>query len=154
MRERGREREGGEGWGIVFLFARSSQVARLQRGIVHRDIKPSNMLLGKDGYLRLCDYGLSKRLPAGQKTKTCVGTLAYIPPEQIHGDAYDHSADLWSLGISTYELYYGFTPFEPMDKTDETEWKASTTRNIRTANVRFPHSEVELLLLLYQHYTS
>ena len=54
-----------------------------QRGVIHRDIKPSNFLLDARGYVKICDYGLSKFLRQGDRTRTWLGTLAYIPPEQV-----------------------------------------------------------------------
>ena len=107
------------------------------------------MLVDAQGYVKLCDYGLSKFLPLGERTRTHVGTLAYIPPEHLNGDSYDHSTDLWSLGVTVYEMAYGITPFEPSEHSGgdgddpsnpggRDEWRSATERNIRTAHLRFP----------------
>lgn len=110
----------------------------LQRGVVHRDIKPSNILLDDSGYVKLCDYGLSKFLPIGERTNSFVGTLAYLPPYMIDREPYGHSCDLWSLGITAYECLYGRTPFDPLNLLDDKTWKVEIQKNIRTAQLVFP----------------
>jgi serine/threonine protein kinase/Flp pilus assembly protein TadD len=83
------------------------------KGIVHRDIKPSNLLITRGGVIKIVDFGLAL-LPTDEgvtRDDTSVGTPAYMPPEQVTGEAADHRADLWSLGITLYEALSGSLPF-------------------------------------------
>jgi len=81
------------------------------QGIVHRDIKPENILVDKQGYVKIADFGLAKLLgvaPAETKltdTHQAMGTLHYMAPEQMQGAAaVDHRADIYSLGVVFYEI--------------------------------------------------
>jgi tetratricopeptide (TPR) repeat protein len=88
-------------------------------GLVHRDVKPSNVLIagapGADQPLQawLGDFGLSRRIadPAEQPTERPLGTVHYVAPEQIRGDAVDGRADIYSLGCLLYECLTGAVPF-------------------------------------------
>ena len=85
------------------------------RGVVHRDIKPANMMLTPGGVVKLMDFGIAKAA-TDQKltmTGTTVGSLYYMSPEQIQGmTALDARSDLYSLGVSFYELVTGKRPFD------------------------------------------
>ena len=78
--------------------------------IMHRDIKPENILLSQ-GVLKVCDLGSAGYSPKNQRSTFC-GTMDYVSPEVINGQQYDQNVDLWSLGVLTYELASGTTPFE------------------------------------------
>jgi serine/threonine protein kinase/Flp pilus assembly protein TadD len=82
--------------------------------IIHRDIKTENVMISKDGRLKIMDFGLAKlKGDAGiTKTKTSVGTLSYMSPEQAHAIPADHRCDIWSLGIVFYEILTGELPFK------------------------------------------
>jgi hypothetical protein len=83
-------------------------------GLVHRDVKPANLLLGKDGRVKITDFGIS--YAAGSVPVTCTGTLigtpAYLAPERVAGASGTPAADLYALGIVAYECLTGQLPFQ------------------------------------------
>ncbi|XP_060592923.1 dual specificity mitogen-activated protein kinase kinase 5-like [Ruditapes philippinarum] len=81
--------------------------------ILHRDIKPSNILVNTDGFVKLCDFGVSTQL-VESITKSHVGTNAYMAPERIKAEHYGAPSEVWSLGVTLYELAAGRFPFENM----------------------------------------
>jgi serine/threonine protein kinase/tetratricopeptide (TPR) repeat protein len=92
-----------------------------ERGVLHRDLKPGNIVVTPKGRVKVLDFGLAKLLKhTGDATESMgltqaggtVGTLAYMAPEQLLGEASDARADLYSLGVVLYELLAGRRPFE------------------------------------------
>ena len=88
-----------------------------RRGIVHRDVKPQNILVGRDGSIKLTDFGIAsvyKDINAERLTTTgmTLGTVQYYAPEQAQGEIASPAADVYSLGIVMYEMLAGRTPFD------------------------------------------
>ena len=81
--------------------------------VIHRDIKPSNIFLTKNGIIKIGDFGISKILIKNVKnTNTQIGTPNYMPPEVINSESYDYTVDIWSLGITFFELMTFNVPFK------------------------------------------
>ena len=84
------------------------------QGIIHRDIKPANIMLTPDGVVKVMDFGIARtETDRGlTATGTTLGSLYYMPPEQIKGEKADARADLYSLGVMLYEMVSGQRPFQ------------------------------------------
>jgi predicted Ser/Thr protein kinase len=93
------------------------------RGLVHRDVKPANVLLAAGDHAYLTDFGLSKRLGAGDDTTPgeILGTTSYISPEQIRGGEVDARTDVYALGAMLFHMLTGRTPF-PLDNQEARLW--------------------------------
>ena len=101
------------------------------KGIVYRDLKPENILMDEDGYLKLADFGMAKKLKEDEKAMSFCGTPEYLAPEIITMEGHDKNADWWSFGILLFEMLCGLPPFyvENLDKMYEL---------IKTSTVKFP----------------
>ena len=82
-----------------------------QRKIIHRDLKPDNLMMDKNGYIKVIDFGVAKYLKEKNYTNTVTGTPHYMSPEVILCKPYSFEVDYWSVGIILYEIFYGRVPF-------------------------------------------
>ena len=90
------------------------------KGVIHRDIKPANLMLTPQGVIKLMDFGIAKSAVDRKLTATgmTMGSLYYMSPEQVRGIEVDARSDLYSVGITLYELVTGVPPFQGLSQYD------------------------------------
>jgi eukaryotic-like serine/threonine-protein kinase len=91
-----------------------------RNGVVHRDVKPGNLLRSREGVVKLADFGIAKATEQSSITQvgSVLGTAAYLAPEQARGEEAGPSADLYALGVVTYQLISGRLPYEAASLTE------------------------------------
>ena len=99
-----------EAVGISIQIAQGMEAAH-DNHIIHRDIKPQNIMISRDGKVKVADFGIAKVVSTNTFTQTTVGTVHYLSPEQARGGYSDERSDIYSLGVTLYEMLTGELPF-------------------------------------------
>jgi serine/threonine protein kinase len=91
-----------------------------RHGVVHRDVKPGNLLRAREGEVKLADFGIAKATEQSSITQvgSVLGTAAYLAPEQARGEEAGPPADLYALGVVTYQMISGRLPYEATSLTE------------------------------------
>ena len=100
-----------EAIGIAMQVAQGIAAAH-EQGIIHRDIKPQNIIIARDGKVKVADFGIARAASSQTMSATAVGSVHYISPEQARGGYSDARSDIYSLGITLYEMVAGRVPFQ------------------------------------------
>jgi len=100
-----------ESIGIAMQIAQGMETAH-EHKIIHRDIKPQNIMISKDGKVKVTDFGIAKAPSSQTINSATMGSVHYISPEQARGGYCDERSDIYSLGITMYEMLTGHVPYE------------------------------------------
>ena len=100
-----------EAIGVAISVAQGIAAAH-EQGIIHRDIKPQNIIIARDGKVKVADFGIARAASSQTLSATAVGSVHYISPEQARGGYSDVRSDIYSLGITLYEMASGRVPFQ------------------------------------------
>lgn len=100
-----------EALGIAIQIAQGMEAAH-DNNIIHRDIKPQNIIISREGKVKVTDFGIAKAATSNTITSNAMGSVHYISPEQARGGYSDERSDIYSLGITLYEMLAGKVPYE------------------------------------------
>ncbi len=113
-----------------------------QKGVIHRDIKPSNLIITNDSEVKILDFGIAKILKEGKrnltKTGTQLGTVLYMSPEQVQGKFIDHRTDIYSLGVTLFEMLTGKCPYDEQTHTEYQVYEKILKEPLPTASSFYP----------------
>lgn len=99
-----------EATGIAIQIAQGMEAAHANH-IIHRDIKPQNIIISREGKVKVTDFGIAKAASSNTITSNAMGSVHYISPEQARGGYSDEKSDIYSLGVTLYEMLTGRVPF-------------------------------------------
>ncbi len=99
-----------EAVGIAIQIAQGMEAAH-ENHIIHRDIKPQNIIISRDGKVKVTDFGIAKAVTTNTVTQNAIGSVHYLSPEQARGGYSDEKSDIYSLGVTIYEMLSGEVPF-------------------------------------------
>ena len=99
-----------EAVGITIQIAQGMEAAH-DNHIIHRDIKPQNIIISRDGKVKVTDFGIAKASNSNTITSNAMGSVHYLSPEQARGGYSDEKSDIYSLGVTLYEMLSGKVPF-------------------------------------------
>lgn len=99
-----------EAVGIAIQIAQGMEAAH-DNHIIHRDIKPQNIIISRDGKVKVTDFGIAKAASTNTVTQNAIGSVHYLSPEQARGGYSDERSDIYSLGVTMYEMLSGEVPF-------------------------------------------
>lgn len=99
-----------EAVGIGIQIAQGMDAAH-ENHIIHRDIKPQNIIISRDGKVKVTDFGIAKATTSNTITSNAMGSVHYLSPEQARGGYSDEKSDIYSLGVTLYEMLSGRVPF-------------------------------------------
>lgn len=99
-----------ESVGIAIQIAQGLEAAHANH-IIHRDIKPQNIIISKEGKVKVTDFGIAKAATSNTINSNAMGSVHYISPEQARGGYSDEKSDIYSLGVTLYEMLSGRVPF-------------------------------------------
>ena len=129
-----------EATGIAIQIARGMEAAH-NNHIIHRDIKPQNIIISKDGKVKVTDFGIAKATTSNTITSNAMGSVYYISPEQARGGYSDEKSDIYSLGVTLYEMLTGQVPFSGENTvTVALSHIQEEPKSVRTLNPAIPVS--------------
>ncbi|MDP2302193.1 MAG: protein kinase [Ignavibacteria bacterium] len=119
-----------------------------QKGFIHRDIKPSNVIINREGVVKIMDFGISKSIfeKGITKTGTKIGTVLYMSPEQIRAEEPTQQSDIYSIGITFYEMLFGKTPFDLETEYEIMEAHLKRTPSRLSTNISSIPPEVDKMI--------
>lgn len=99
-----------ESVGIAVQIAMGMEAAH-KHHIIHRDIKPQNIIISREGKVKVADFGIAKAATSNTISQNAIGSVHYLSPEQARGGYSDERSDIYSLGVTMYEMLSGQVPF-------------------------------------------